>query len=67
MQMIPTRFRHARGRKRPIPGTMNKTEQAYADHLTLQLRAGEIERLKNECSVKDEEWLESKRLWNGGA
>lgn len=30
------------GRARPTPGVMNKTEQAYADHLELQKRSGEI-------------------------
>ncbi|MFQ1753542.1 DUF1064 domain-containing protein [Aeromonas veronii] len=29
----------ARARPQPIPGTMNKTEQAYADHLRLLMLA----------------------------
>lgn len=33
-----------RPRKRPTPGTMNKTEQAYAQRLELLQRAGEIHR-----------------------
>ncbi len=32
----------ARGRPRHVPGEMNKTEEAYAAHLTLQMVAGEI-------------------------
>lgn len=32
----------ARGRPRHVPGEMNKTEEAYAAHLALQLAAGEI-------------------------
>lgn len=32
----------ARGRPRHVPGEMNKTEEAYAAHLTLQLAAGAI-------------------------
>lgn len=31
-----------RARPRPVPGSMNKTEQAYADHLRLRMLAGEI-------------------------
>ena len=29
-------------RRRPVPGTMNKTEQQYADYLQQQLLAGKI-------------------------
>ncbi|MCR1817689.1 hypothetical protein [Stenotrophomonas muris] len=32
----------ARGRPRHVPGEMNKTEEAYAAHLALQLAAGAI-------------------------
>ncbi|WP_254427802.1 hypothetical protein [Stenotrophomonas bentonitica] len=32
----------SRGRPRHVPGEMNKTEEAYAAHLTLQLAAGAI-------------------------
>ncbi|HHA2690824.1 TPA: hypothetical protein ACOEPG_002803 [Stenotrophomonas maltophilia] len=32
----------ARGRPRHVPGEMNKTEEAYAAHLALQMAAGEI-------------------------
>lgn len=31
-----------RARPRPVPGKMNQTEQAYADHLRLLMLAGEI-------------------------
>lgn len=41
--MRPIRFTHARGRKRPTPGSMNKTEEAYSVHLDFMLRRGEIE------------------------
>lgn len=33
----------ARARPQPVPGSMNKTEQAYALHLKQLLMAGEIE------------------------
>lgn len=33
----------AHGRRRPVPGQMNKTEQAYAAHLDLLRHAGEIQ------------------------
>lgn len=36
------RLPYARGRKPRIPGQMNKTEQAYNDHLLLLYKAGEI-------------------------
>lgn len=36
------RNRFARARSRPKPGTMNKTESAYADHLSSRKLAGEI-------------------------
>jgi len=36
-------FTNARGRKRPTPGRMNKTEEEYAQHLNIRLRNGEIE------------------------
>jgi hypothetical protein len=32
----------AKGRRRHIPGQMNKTEARYADHLELMLKSGEI-------------------------
>lgn len=32
----------ARGRPRHVPGEMNKTEEAYAAHLALQMAAGQI-------------------------
>ena len=32
----------ARARPQPIPGTMNKTEQAYASHLRTLMLAGEV-------------------------
>lgn len=33
----------ARGRHRKLPGTMNKVETAYSQHLSLRQRAGEID------------------------
>ena len=46
-----------RPRKRPVPGTMNKLEERYAQHLELRKRAGEIvdyryERLKFKLAEK---------------
>ena len=35
-------FKYAKGRQRPTPGQMNKTEVAYAQHLELLKRADEI-------------------------
>ena len=32
----------ARARPQPVPGTMNKTEEAYAGHLRLLMLAGEV-------------------------
>lgn len=34
--------RFARGRKRHMPGTMNKTERAYSEHLEAEKSAGRI-------------------------
>lgn len=42
MTPYSTRVVKARARPQPIPGTMNKTEQAYADHLRLLMLAGEV-------------------------
>jgi len=40
--MKNTAYRRPTPRSRPIPGTMNKTEEAYEQHLELLKRAGEI-------------------------
>lgn len=44
-------FKRVRPRQRHVPGTMNKTEKAYAERLDLLQRAGEIRSWKFE-SVK---------------
>jgi hypothetical protein len=36
------RWKQGKGRPRHVPGVMNKTEEAYAAHLTLLRAAGEI-------------------------
>lgn len=40
--MPPLRLRVGRARGRHTPGTMNALERAYADHLELRRRAGEV-------------------------
>jgi len=43
-----SKLRWAKGRTRPTPGTMNKTEQAYGEKLEHMKRSGEIEWYKFE-------------------
>lgn len=42
------KLKYKRPVKRPIPGSMNKTEREYADHLNMLKMAGEIEDWKYE-------------------